>query len=278
MTSINDLFPFEVFFGARILFIVTAELFSLLWQQSYRSFFLFFLFYFFLSLLTEGCNNLIVVMNILLLWQGAQICAYYAQHGVCKFGPTCKFDHPVGTLSYSPSASSLSDMPVAPYPIGFSVVTLAPSSSSSDLRHEFISGKESFSGRMLLFENTSSGSVGSIFSRGSFLPHSLIQPQASSSSSSSNTGHGGEISSSSWEFLKHILFKFFFKTSLELPRHFTLFLTHKWRCNIFMYCFFRLSPFQFFLVCIISSSSIPCSDSPCSYNLYQPNFCHSNKL
>ncbi|XP_073104651.1 zinc finger CCCH domain-containing protein 5-like [Elaeis guineensis] len=128
---------------------------------------------------------------------GAQICAFYAQHGVCKFGPTCKFDHPVGTLSYSPSASSLSDMPVAPYPIGFSVATLAPSSSSSDLRHEFISSKESFSSQMPLFDNTSSGSVGSIFSRSSFLPHTLIQPQASMSSSSSNTAHGGEISSSS---------------------------------------------------------------------------------
>ncbi|XP_010921758.1 zinc finger CCCH domain-containing protein 32 isoform X1 [Elaeis guineensis] len=128
---------------------------------------------------------------------GAQPCAYYAQHGVCKFGPTCKFDHPMGTLSYSPSASSLSDMPVAPYPIGFSVATLAPSSSSSDLRPEFISSKESFPTRMPSSENISSGSVGSIFSRGSFLPHSLIQPQASTSSSSSSIGHGGEISSSS---------------------------------------------------------------------------------
>ena len=191
-------------------------------------------------------------MNVWLFWQGAQICAFYAQHGVCKFGPTCKFDHPVGTLSYSPSASSLSDMPVAPYPIGFSVATLAPSSSSSDLRHEFISSKESFSSQMPLFDNTSSGSVGSIFSRSSFLPHTLIQPQASMSSSSSNTAHGGEISSSSWEDLKHILFKFFFKTSLEL-QHVLHCSWHEWRCNIFMYCFFRLS----------------ISILPCFYHLFQ---------
>ncbi|KAG0450664.1 hypothetical protein HPP92_026604 [Vanilla planifolia] len=59
---------------------------------------------------------------------GVQLCAYYSQHGVCKFGPTCKFDHPIGTLGYNPSSSSLVDIPVAPYPIGLSMPTLAPSS------------------------------------------------------------------------------------------------------------------------------------------------------
>ena len=63
--------------------------------------------------------------------QGAPPCSFYTRYGICKFGPTCKFDHPlVGGLTYSPSASSLSDMPVAPYPIGSSPTTLAPSSSS----------------------------------------------------------------------------------------------------------------------------------------------------
>ncbi|KAG0589622.1 hypothetical protein KC19_1G034500 [Ceratodon purpureus] len=62
---------------------------------------------------------------------GAPPCSFYTRYGICKFGPTCKFDHPlVGGLTYSPSASSLSDMPVAPYPIGSSPTTLAPSSSS----------------------------------------------------------------------------------------------------------------------------------------------------
>ncbi|XP_024994159.1 zinc finger CCCH domain-containing protein 34 isoform X2 [Cynara cardunculus var. scolymus] len=65
---------------------------------------------------------------------GAPLCSHYAQKGVCKFGPSCRFDHPMGTLSYSPSESSLADMPVAPYPVGSSIGTLAPSSSSSDLR------------------------------------------------------------------------------------------------------------------------------------------------
>ncbi|XP_057866420.2 zinc finger CCCH domain-containing protein ZFN-like isoform X1 [Cryptomeria japonica] len=71
---------------------------------------------------------------------GVPTCSYYAQRGICKYGPTCKYDHPLGTLSYSPSASSLTDMPVAPYPVGFSSATLAPSSSSSDLRPEAAAG------------------------------------------------------------------------------------------------------------------------------------------
>ncbi|THG04233.1 hypothetical protein TEA_026563 [Camellia sinensis var. sinensis] len=57
-----------------------------------------------------------------------------------SISPSCQFDHPMGTLSYSPSTSSLADMPVAPYPVGSSKGTLAPSSSSSELRPEFMSG------------------------------------------------------------------------------------------------------------------------------------------
>ncbi|THU47450.1 hypothetical protein C4D60_Mb09t15650 [Musa balbisiana] len=140
-----------------------------------------------------------VVLNVLglPLRPGAQPCTYYMQHGLCKFGQTCKFDHPVATISYSPSASSLSDMPVAPYPIGSSVATLAPSSSSSELQPEFISSKEHFSSRMPP-ENRSSSSIGSIFSTGGFLPHSFIQPQTSTSRSSSSSSPvpGNDISGS----------------------------------------------------------------------------------
>ncbi|XP_072984337.1 zinc finger CCCH domain-containing protein 6-like isoform X1 [Typha latifolia] len=128
---------------------------------------------------------------------GAQPCTYYAQHGVCKFGPTCKFDHPMGSLSYSPSASSLSDMPVAPYPIGFSLPTLAPSSSSSELRPEFYSAKESPAPRVTSSE-TMSASIGSIFSKGAFVPHSFVRPQTSTASGSNGgASRGGEISNSS---------------------------------------------------------------------------------
>ncbi|XP_010243539.1 PREDICTED: zinc finger CCCH domain-containing protein 32 [Nelumbo nucifera] len=128
---------------------------------------------------------------------GAQPCTFYTQHGVCKFGPTCKFDHPMGSLSYSPSASSLADMPVAPYPVGSSLATLAPSSSSSETRPEFISGsKDSFSTRMPTSENTSSGSIGSIFSRGGSVPHSTVQ-LSSQNSASTGTGHGSEVHGSS---------------------------------------------------------------------------------
>ncbi|KAL0699388.1 hypothetical protein Bca4012_055510 [Brassica carinata] len=66
---------------------------------------------------------------------GVAQCTHFAQHGICKFGPACKFDHSMASsLSYSPSASSLTDMPVAPYPIGSSSLSgaSAPVSSSNE--------------------------------------------------------------------------------------------------------------------------------------------------
>lgn len=74
------------------------------------------------------------------LRSGAQTCSFYVRQGFCKYGPTCKYDHPMGTLSYSPSASSLADMPVAPYPVGSAPATLAPSFSSTELRTETTAG------------------------------------------------------------------------------------------------------------------------------------------
>ena len=76
------------------------------------------------------------IRSIVCVWfvQGAPPCTFYTRYGICKFGPTCKFDHPLGGLTYSPSASSLADVPVAPYPIGSSPTTLAPSSSSDASR------------------------------------------------------------------------------------------------------------------------------------------------
>lgn len=116
------------------------------------------------------------------LRSGAPLCTHYAQNGVCKYGPSCKFDHPMGTLSYSPSASSLADMPVAPYPVGTSIGTLAPSSSSSELRPELLSAsnKDGLSTRMSSM-SMSSGSVGSSFSKS-------MPP--SQSTGSSSTSHG----------------------------------------------------------------------------------------
>ncbi|RWR76554.1 zinc finger CCCH domain-containing protein 32 [Cinnamomum micranthum f. kanehirae] len=123
---------------------------------------------------------------------GAPVCPFYAQHGGCKFGLTCKFDHPMGTLSYSPSASSLPDMPVVPYPVGSFMGSTDPSSSSSELRPEFVaeSSRESFSTRIPLSKNTSSGSVGSIFTKGG-APGPQAHAQAQSSGPSSTPSDGG---------------------------------------------------------------------------------------
>ncbi|XP_028781456.1 zinc finger CCCH domain-containing protein 34 [Neltuma alba] len=117
---------------------------------------------------------------------GAPPCTHYAQRGVCKFGPACKFDHPIGALSYSPSASSLADMPVAPYPVGSSIGTLAPSSSSSELRPELTSGsgKESASSRISSSMSTSTASVGLTLSSVGSINQSTAQQSAQSSSPS----------------------------------------------------------------------------------------------
>ena len=129
--------------------------------------------------------------------QGAQPCAFYLQNGHCKFGSTCKFDHPMGTMRYSPSASSLIDMPVAPYPVGSYLATLAPSSSSSELRPELISGpqRESYSTRMPSSGNTSS-TVGIIFSQTGSASLSEVQLSSQISSplsSSRSTRQSGEV-------------------------------------------------------------------------------------
>ncbi|MED6106460.1 hypothetical protein PIB30_005095 [Stylosanthes scabra] len=130
---------------------------------------------------------------------GAPPCTHYTQRGICKFGPACKFDHPIGSLSYSPSASSLADMPVAPYPVGSSIGTLAPSSSSSELRPELTSGlsKETVSSRMSSSMSTSTGSVGLTLSTAGQISQSGTQPSAQSSSSSATASSAATSSTAS---------------------------------------------------------------------------------
>ncbi|XP_039001191.1 zinc finger CCCH domain-containing protein 32-like isoform X1 [Hibiscus syriacus] len=128
---------------------------------------------------------------------GVQPCSFYLQNGHCKFGSTCKFDHPVGTIRFSPSASSLIDMPVAPYQVGSLLATLAPS-SSSDLRPELISGpkEDSYLSRIPSSASTSSSSVGLIFSLTGSVPLSDLQFSSQSAvplSSSRSIRHGGEV-------------------------------------------------------------------------------------
>ncbi|CAI0431848.1 unnamed protein product [Linum tenue] len=113
------------------------------------------------------------------LRSGAQPCSFYLQNGYCKFGSSCKFDHPMGgVVRYSnPSAaSSLVDVPVAPYLVGSLLATLSPSSTSYELRPELISGP-----RKITYlspsppGNTSSSSVGLIFSQTGSVPLADLQ-------------------------------------------------------------------------------------------------------
>ncbi|XP_022640470.1 zinc finger CCCH domain-containing protein 32 isoform X2 [Vigna radiata var. radiata] len=125
---------------------------------------------------------------------GEQPCAFYLQNGHCKFGSTCKFDHPLGSLNYSPSVSSFIDVPVTPYPVGSLLSQLAPSTTSSELRPELISGskKESLSARI----PSSGTSVGLIFSQGGSISLSDVQLSSQSSAplgSSRSNRQSGEI-------------------------------------------------------------------------------------
>lgn len=47
-------------------------------------------------------------MNSLLGYmQGQVVCSYFSMYGLCKYGPTCRFDHPVVAHPYNYSLSSL---------------------------------------------------------------------------------------------------------------------------------------------------------------------------
>ncbi|XP_050160470.1 uncharacterized protein LOC126634028 [Malus sylvestris] len=89
--------------------------------------------------MTGGCSiRAIWILNsldaVVFSRECVQPCTFYLQNGQCKFGFTWKFDHRVQTMRYNLSASSLVDMPVVQYPVGFLLATLAPSSSSLDLQ------------------------------------------------------------------------------------------------------------------------------------------------
>ncbi|KAE9460531.1 hypothetical protein C3L33_07577, partial [Rhododendron williamsianum] len=123
---------------------------------------------------------------------GVQPCAFYMRNGYCKFGPTCKFDHPIRTVRYSPSASSLTDIPVAPYMVGSSLATLAPSFSYASL--------DPHSSRIPSSGNTLSSSAGLIFSQTVAAPFSNVQLSGQSSSPlsiSMSTRQGDEVRRSS---------------------------------------------------------------------------------
>ncbi|XP_054793848.1 zinc finger CCCH domain-containing protein 34-like, partial [Prosopis cineraria] len=115
--------------------------------------------------------------------QGAPPCTHYVQRGVCKFGPACRFDHSMGTLTYSPSASSLVNMPVVSIPVGSSISTRPPSSSSSELQPERNPGssREPGSFRISSSMSTATGSVGLALSTSGNVSESSAQTSAQSS-------------------------------------------------------------------------------------------------
>lgn len=62
--------------------------------------------------------------------QGEPLCIFYSRYGICKFGPSCKFDHPMGVFTYNMAASSSADAPVVRRLLASSAGTGALSLSS----------------------------------------------------------------------------------------------------------------------------------------------------
>lgn len=86
------------------------------------------------------------------LQQGEPLCIFYSRYGICKFGPSCKFDHPMGIFTYNLSASSSADAPVRRF-LGSSSATGALNLSSEGL-------VEAGSGRRLSLPETRQMSSG----------------------------------------------------------------------------------------------------------------------
>ena len=71
-------------------------------------------------------------MNVVFHEQGEPLCIFYSRYGICKFGPSCKFDHPMGIFAYNLSAASTPNAPVQ-HLFGTSSGTTALSLSSEGL-------------------------------------------------------------------------------------------------------------------------------------------------
>lgn len=66
--------------------------------------------------------------------QGQAVCSYYSMYGLCKYGPTCKFDHPVVAPPYNYTLSlptlSMLDSPLFNYPRSLSTAHSSETSPS----------------------------------------------------------------------------------------------------------------------------------------------------
>ncbi|GLJ31081.1 hypothetical protein SUGI_0622090 [Cryptomeria japonica] len=89
-------------------------------------------------------------------------CTYYKRRGICKFGPTCRYNHPMPAISYSPSSSSLSDLPVVPYPRVSSPTTTLVQCTSSETSQEIRNNGEGEPLRDLTRSDQDCGTVHSV--------------------------------------------------------------------------------------------------------------------
>lgn len=68
------------------------------------------------------CNFLMDELSscLYIYMQGQALCSYYSMYGICKYGPTCKFDHP--PLSYPYNFPAMLDSPFLSHQRSFATV------------------------------------------------------------------------------------------------------------------------------------------------------------
>lgn len=65
-------------------------------------------------------------------FQGQAVCSYYNMYGICKYGPTCRFDHPfvAQPYNYSVSLPAMLDPTFLSYPRSFPAAHASETSQS----------------------------------------------------------------------------------------------------------------------------------------------------
>lgn len=70
--------------------------------------------------------------------QGQAVCLSYCMHGICKYGPACKYDHPIAGYLYNHNLgipTVLPDPPVFPFQWSSPSVTLSETSPSKSSKY-----------------------------------------------------------------------------------------------------------------------------------------------
>lgn len=187
-----------------------------------------------------------------------QSCSYYLQKGHCKFGHNCKFDHPMGTLEYSPSASSLNEIPIASYVLSSSATAMVATVSFPELQDEFSPETKPGAAKTKdqSYGNSLSSAVDLVLSRNGPFSLSTVQyaSQSSNSSITRNSREDSEVHHPGWIALVNS-----WNDVFSAPPYHLYFLTQNIpEHSLFTGDFFNFFEFLFPLHCEVCSICMRC--------------------